>query len=402
MEKLLNGSFRGVPFGTSAHSFEGGRRTAAHEFPFKDVSYVEDLGLKAPSLSMDLFVFADERGFYGRDQLRKALDQKGPGLLVHPYLGSIRVQVTSYSLSESYDEGGIARFSVSFVAPGQLESPKAETGTSAAVSGLSLSANLKAGSNAASIDVSKSKARAQVGSVTSSLAQTLQTSARQTARPSSLAGHDRETALSAMSSFQVESREMALLVGTPDLVCFRYADLTSRLSSLGMSARESVTAYLRLFGDVKALFGRLRFPSTALGSVMAANAKLLQDAVYTAVVGSLASAAVMAEWPTMTAATEARGLLAGVFDAAMHGISDDALFGLLLDLKALTLKAVPDPDYALPNIAMVRVSQPAPSLVLAYDYMAGWTDEQLVIDLNGVRNPWFAPSSNRQSIQVLR
>lgn len=107
------GSFRGAPFRTVSHEGSGGRRAVIHEYPGRDDPTSEDMGRLSRRFALELFVAG--RDYFGdRDALIAALEIKGPGLLVHPYLGQHNVVVLSYSVAESTDEGGIARFSIEF------------------------------------------------------------------------------------------------------------------------------------------------------------------------------------------------------------------------------------------------------------------------------------------------
>ena len=112
-DKLQTASFRGVEFGVKDASFTGGRRSVIHEFPQKDIPYTQDMGRKAKEFSISAFV-VDEDYFGNRDELINALDKKGPGELVHPYYGKIKVQCTGFSVRESFDNGGMAEFSITF------------------------------------------------------------------------------------------------------------------------------------------------------------------------------------------------------------------------------------------------------------------------------------------------
>lgn len=119
-EQYQQGSFRGVPFKTQISETSGGRRGTLHEFPFRDVPYFQDLGRLAKSYIIDCLVIGADY-MAQRDALIAALDQEGPGLLVHPYLGQIQVAAPQYNLSESTAEGGMARFSISFVEAGRVQ-----------------------------------------------------------------------------------------------------------------------------------------------------------------------------------------------------------------------------------------------------------------------------------------
>lgn len=112
-EDYQPGSFRGAGFVTEGHERTGGRRAVRFEYPGRDAPSSEDMGRRARQERLDLHVWGTDY-FARRDALVEALEAEGPGLLVHPWLGSMQVVVVDYSLSETTDEGGIARFSVQF------------------------------------------------------------------------------------------------------------------------------------------------------------------------------------------------------------------------------------------------------------------------------------------------
>ncbi|MGQ2942686.1 MAG: DNA circularization protein [Blastomonas fulva] len=111
------GSFRGAAFRTEFHERTGGRRVVTHEFPGRDDPVTEDLGRSSRAFSIDCWITGtDYRG--GRDALIDALEAFGPGLLVHPFYGSMNVNVLSYRQTEDTEEGGMSRFSIEFVESG--------------------------------------------------------------------------------------------------------------------------------------------------------------------------------------------------------------------------------------------------------------------------------------------
>lgn len=138
-ESLREATFRGVPFEVESADESGGRRLARHEYPLRDVPYAEDLGRKAGEWSIEAYIVQGRKYDYAkaRDALRDALKERGPGTLMHPTLGDITVAVDSYRLKESTREGGYCTFSITFVEPGQPESPtsKADTAHAAKAAG---------------------------------------------------------------------------------------------------------------------------------------------------------------------------------------------------------------------------------------------------------------------------
>lgn len=126
-DQLRPASFRGVPFQVDGSDMETGRRVQVNEYPQKDKPYVQDLGRSTRNLKFDAFVI-------GADYVAKAnallgaLEEFGSGQLIHPWFGTLKVNVTSCSVA--FDRGlGHARFSLSFVESGDLEFPTAADST---------------------------------------------------------------------------------------------------------------------------------------------------------------------------------------------------------------------------------------------------------------------------------
>lgn len=128
-EKLLPGSFRGVPFSIESSDGEIGRRIALHQYPQRDKPFAEDLGRKARRFTLEVFVLGLDY-ITGRDALIEALEKPGSGVLIHPYLGQMTATVLeARGPKESTREGGMARFSVTFVESGEKVFPSAAADT---------------------------------------------------------------------------------------------------------------------------------------------------------------------------------------------------------------------------------------------------------------------------------
>lgn len=133
-DDLLPASFRGVKFLYSSTRREGGRHKVNHEFPLRDANYLEDLGKRAKTHRIAAYVLG--AGYMQtRDQLETALDQSGNAVLVHPYKGNLTVGVESYSVEESPEFGGSARFDIVFIEAGTQPSPTSHSSTASAAYG---------------------------------------------------------------------------------------------------------------------------------------------------------------------------------------------------------------------------------------------------------------------------
>lgn len=125
---LQPASFRGVPFEVEGSDLEAGRRVQLHEYPQRDKPYVEDLGRATRALTINAFVVGAD--YVARaNRVLAAIEEGGPGTLVHPWLGSMQVSVKDV-LRVSFDRAlGIARITFSFVEAGELEFPSAGSST---------------------------------------------------------------------------------------------------------------------------------------------------------------------------------------------------------------------------------------------------------------------------------
>ena len=112
------GSWRGVAFASQTNEREGGRRVETHEFPRRDKPWSEDLGRLARRFQLEVFV-AGADYLERRDRLIDALEQRGPGQLVHPWDGAMTAAAAQFTVRDSTEQGGIAFFSIQFVEAGQ-------------------------------------------------------------------------------------------------------------------------------------------------------------------------------------------------------------------------------------------------------------------------------------------
>jgi prophage DNA circulation protein len=92
-----------------------------HEYPKRDTPYVEDMGRRARQWPVQGFIINPDY-FPLRDALIAACETKGPGVLVHPYLGQLTVICDRYAMAEDRDEGGYCTFNFDFVEAGKAAS----------------------------------------------------------------------------------------------------------------------------------------------------------------------------------------------------------------------------------------------------------------------------------------
>lgn len=127
-DNLRDASFRGVPFKVLDSDVGVGRRNIIHQYPGRDVPSSEDLGEDAAEYTVNGYIIQNADNsfdyFTERDNLIAALRKKGPDILVHPWLGEKKVVLSGKArIKESFDEGGIARFEMTFTQASEALTP---------------------------------------------------------------------------------------------------------------------------------------------------------------------------------------------------------------------------------------------------------------------------------------
>lgn len=134
---LRPASFRGAEFHVETGARQSGRRGSLFEFPKRDIPYFEDMGRAARRWSVAAYVIGPDYT-EDADALEAALCAEGPGLLVHPTMGEMRVECINYTRGERRHEGGLASFDMTFVEAGSPISQRFQENTQA---------NVKTGAN---------------------------------------------------------------------------------------------------------------------------------------------------------------------------------------------------------------------------------------------------------------
>ncbi|MBI9079197.1 MAG: DNA circularization N-terminal domain-containing protein [Pseudodesulfovibrio sp.] len=380
--RIRQPSFRGVPFEVEGDEMEGGRRVVTHEYPQRDTSDSEDLGLKAKTYSLTVFQVGKDYMSW-RDKLIQACDEPGPGLLVHPQFGSIDVNCTGYRVTHTAGKLGLVGFQLRFIISGKAVNPGSAIRTS---------------------DVLFDKA----GQASDSAIDLL----------------DSRFSLSSVPSFVSESSHAAF-VRTAELVGFTrsavvdpvaFAKTLAGLSSVTpaeLATMQPGTALGRLFreaefsmiGDMPNPTGRMaEMLAVSKGSAVAvlpsfATASRLQEAENLNGLGDflrqmgVAEAARAASGVTPETARDAvrmtRDITAAI-DDVLETTTDDSIFTTFTDLRVAAVRDLSIRARQAKQIREFTPTMTGPALVAAHracDRGAQETDE--MVRRNRVRHPGF-------------
>jgi len=356
-------TFRGVPFWVDTGNQGGGRGVVAHEIPgSEDPPYAEDNGKKKRSFSVEGYVLGTEYET-ARDNLLTALEQRGPGELVHPYFGTRRVALDTYGMKQVRTEGGRAIFTMEFIeTSAEATSPNVKTDTHAdAVQ--SVTSARRAAQSAFTAVHSGDRFTSELNALNNVVSLASSALSKIAAAPAALAAFAR-------------IGEIAVTVGRIDA-------LFSQLEGVAATLSDPSAFLFQFLGFVPGV--------RPLGS---SQQKLVEQVnydatvVYTqrAVIFSASSVLVDQVFTSYDDANAARDTLLDALDAHLEAVTDDS-FADLLNLRASLVAAVPDVD--LPRLREVSPPVVLPSLVLAQRI---WGNVDLELDLvarNHVRHPGF-------------
>lgn len=376
-DRLGRASFRGVPFFVDSAGFAGGRRVVVHEFPSRDVPATEDLGRRAREFSIEAFVLGADY-HVARDRLLDALERPGPGELVHPYRGTLRVVVGSIRVQESAADGGLATFSISFTeAPADAAQPTASNTTPAAAVAAVLAARASA-----SAEFSE---RYVPGAYLAGPEQVL--------RSATLAIENalRAVSMEAQARARFHRRVQRLLASAASIV-HRPADVLAEVTALLSDATGPV---LRAYS-----FSPGTRPPATTPTRRAERACF--DALYALVQRTLlfraADLLLAQRFASYDEAVAARDKVTDLLDAQEETAGDDLSLAIV-DLRAAIVRAVPGEDAGLPRLVSVAPPVSLPSIVLAHQLYGSTAYEPDLVARNRVRHPGFLPGG--RPVQVL-
>lgn len=119
---LRRASYRGVSFFVETDKIETGRRLVIHQFPKRNLPYIEDMGRQANRVSVTAYLVGD--GADGDEKsLRSACDRGGAATLVLP-MERLKAHCEKCSRNFTKDKLGYVAFDIDFVLEGGAAAPE--------------------------------------------------------------------------------------------------------------------------------------------------------------------------------------------------------------------------------------------------------------------------------------
>lgn len=362
-EQLRDASFRGASFFVDSDEATFGRRSVLHEYLQRDIPFSEDLGRATRRKSVTAFVIgADYMSL--RDKLIKALEEIGPGTLVHPYFGECEVVVSGdVTVSQSRKEGGMARFQIEFVEASEQKYPTEAANSRSQVLG---------------------RADAVDGGLLGDFGRDFQVAGWPDFLSTSAVGDitgwlsGAEGLLSLAGGFSFES-----LLGDP---------LALGSALLGLIGQSRGRGY----ENAMALSSTRPAPRpgpyrTTVRQQEARNTAALGNLIVGGALTQAARDATDRDWPVYDDAVRVRDDVTTALDREAERATSDRTYQALSDLRLSVAADMTERAAQSPRLRTITPPELLPSLVVAYDLYedAGRADEIAI--RNRVRHPGFVP-----------
>lgn len=372
--------FRTAEFFVPDSDVSGGRRAVVHEFPQKEIPFVEDMGRKARQFSIDAYVLGDDY-MVGRDALIEALEKSGPGKLVHPYYGTIDVVCQSWSVHESRGELRFAKFSLSFVEAGVLVNPTIVVDTSANVALKKTNALDKVKAWLAKAYNVARVPHSVMSNVVSSINKGLSVI------------EDAKKVVSAVSDFRrdldnMKGKAIQLAFDVQDLAQ-EFADALTFGTNEGDSFPASPDNARAQFNEMQSMFDFV--PDDIVGSSDPSEifASYIQQ---NAVINALGLTSIMT-FDSVEDANNIREIVLTKLEEFLLSTIDDELYKAYYELSTSVIFDIDTRAKTLARVAEYTAMQHISSLVLAYNLYGAIDNEQDIIDRNRLSNPAFIPAA---------
>lgn len=381
-DRLRPASFRGVPFFIDLSQFTAGRRVSFHEFPDRDNPFAEDLGKVGQTFKVDGHILGDDY-FDIKLRLIEAANKEGPGELVHPYYGTISVQLGSFSIDEDTKEGRIAKVSFQFYESGDNRYPKEVDDKQSVL--------------LEKVDAAKAASKGEFDS-RFSIAKL----------PGFAVDTARKSVEDAATFFENATKGVvATAEGIADLA-FDIRNLRAEVNDLLQSPAKLSQRLLDSFslleeacsvpeGKFKAASTFVSFgsadpqinPTTPIRDKEKENKDVFDQFMQRQAAINMVEQSADIEYESIEDAAATRDQLRDLIDNVLLTAQDDTVFGAFKDLNAQMARLLPDTDSDLPNVQTVTLKDTAPSLVVAYDLFEVPEAEQDLVDRNNIRHPGF-------------
>lgn len=390
-DEMQKASFRGVPFHVKSSDGDIGRRNVVHQYPQKNEAYGEDLGKKAREFTLQAFAIGDNY-MASRDAFEAAIEEPGPGELVHPWRGRMNVIVTRCTPHESIEEGGKVSWSVTFTVVGKNQQPAIRPDTYSQVDAAADDAIAAAEEDFAGVfsveDLPEFVQVDAVARITEALDETLAIA---------------KGMLPDMSILPAFTRNASTILGKISQIIRLPSDLASSIISqvsgllgLGGGPLAAFQALARLFnfGDSQTAINQ----TTPSRIRQEANRKAVNSLVKRVAIIEAARSTASMEFDSYQDAVETRDTIAEALETEALSAPDD-VYLTLSDLRVAVIKDINTRGADLARLVPYETRATLPALVLAHRIHGDASRDAEIVARNHIPHPGFVTGG--QSLEVL-
>jgi Mu-like prophage DNA circulation protein len=382
-----------APFLVEGAEAQLGRNTQVHEYPLRDIPYVEDLGRRARRFTMDAYVIGPNY-MAARDALIAELEAPGMKTLVHPYLGEMRVGVVdSAGPRESTREGGMARFNIVVVEAGELRFPAATSDTQRTTQEKADIA-IAAAEVQFEEDFNAGRLPAFIPQAATALVRDLSTRMSEIARaattiPAEITGFVNDLSALAGSAAQ--------LVLAPLTLARNVGSVIAQLRTIATGPPEALKLLRQMFGYGNGL-PVISTGTTARQHQVDNQAAFLSLVQQASVIEAARLTSVM-QFVSFEDALGIRDELIDELDAQGEAATSDSVYYALVDVRTAMVQDIQVRSADLARILRLTLNDNVPAIALAYQLYGDATLDQDISARNGIRDPLFLPSGT--ALEVL-
>lgn len=387
------GAFRGVQFYTQASEATLGRRSVVHEYPLRDKPYVEDMGRRARAFRLDAVYMGDD--YMGwRDKLVDAIEQRGPGTLLHPYLGEMVVAVLEFSVRETTFEGGSAVISIQFVEAGERKEPQQKTDTKALLQSAADRANAQALADFTSGKYALAKKPQFLADSLGKLMKDTLASVQKLAG-SIRAKADQVAAL--VRGVQQVNRDLLSIIYVPASAAQALvANVKQLIREVAVSPREALGLARTFFRFGSALPNVPQ--STAARTQQASNQAAMTQLVQMTALTEAAIAVADLDFDTYDEAVAVRDELVDTADAIVDAGVSDEMFEALAALRAAIVRDITQRGADLARVVAYTPRATVAALVLGYRLYGDAARGDEIVRRNRIAHPGFVPGQRELKV----
>lgn len=393
--KILDGSFKGIPIRIDSGSVNGGRKTVKKEFPNRDTQTIEDLGLRPRTYNLQIVVAPrttvaggttnTQQGYFEyRDALLAAIEDKGPGELIHPLYGRIEnVVATVFSLNEDFSDFGRTRLNVTFEISSDTGIPRQ---TITALSQLTQANDVVTAAISSDIEDNFSiftKFKNNFSDAADKLNGIIDAAVNATSFLGAIADE-----INQFNSFigQLSANVNSLLTNPLGLAT-SLTNLFSNIDGLFGTVENTARAFAGLFG-----FGGNDendiLPTTAGRTERIQNRAILNGAVNASALGYAYVNVSQTSFENVREIEEAADALEVQFQRVMTSGSSDQVISAVTDMRVIVQQFFDEQKITLKQILEVN-TYTVPARVLSYQYYAESKSADQILKLNGITDVSF-------------